>query len=142
MPGGRLLLVDDDNRVRAALASLLGAVPEIEVVGSCATASQARSRIVAARPDLVLLDLRLPTADEGLDLLRALGAERIPAVAMSISGGLRGAALAAGAVAFLEKEGSPEVLITVLLKALRCVRPPSKDPAVQRPRRAMTRPVK
>jgi DNA-binding NarL/FixJ family response regulator len=127
VPGSRLLLVDDDNRVRAALAALLGVVPEIEVAGSCATAAEARSRVVAARPDLVLLDLRPPTADEGLGLLRALRAERIPVVAMSISGALRGAALSAGAVAFLEKEGSPEALITVLLRAVQRVTPPAVD---------------
>jgi DNA-binding NarL/FixJ family response regulator len=125
LPGNRLLLVDDDNRVRAALVALLASVREIEVVGSCADAAEARSLVAVVQPDLVLLDVLLPTAREGLELLRALRAEGIPAVAMSISGGLRDAALSAGAVAFLEKEGSPEALIAVLLEAVRCGNPPT-----------------
>jgi CheY-like chemotaxis protein len=85
--------------------------------------------VAVTRPDLVLLDVALPTAREGFELLRALRADAIPAVAMSISGGLRNGALAAGAVAFLEKDGAPEALITALLKVVQCGNPPTSNSA-------------
>ncbi|MCW2641270.1 MAG: hypothetical protein JWP76_3576, partial [Dactylosporangium sp.] len=49
-PCGRLLLVDNDNRVRAALVALLSALPGLEVVGNCGTALDALSQAAVARP--------------------------------------------------------------------------------------------
>ncbi|MGC9665068.1 response regulator [Planosporangium sp. 12N6] len=117
VPRSRLLLVDHDVRVRAALTALLSAVPEFEVVGSCGNATDAWSAVASTRPHLVLLDLLLPMARDGLALVARLRGAGIPVVAMSIRGGLRAGALARGAVAFLEKDGSADALVAALLAA-------------------------
>ncbi|MBG6108239.1 response regulator transcription factor [Frigoribacterium sp. CG_9.8] len=65
----RVFLVDDHEIVRRGIAELLGAEPDIEVIGEASTAAQARSRIAATRPDVVLLDVRLPDGS-GIDVCR------------------------------------------------------------------------
>lgn len=65
----RVFLVDDHEIVRRGIAGLLGAEPDIEVVGEAATASQALARIAATRPDVALLDVRLPDGS-GIDVCR------------------------------------------------------------------------
>ena len=57
----RVFLVDDHEIVRRGIAGLLTLERDIEVVGEAATAAQARGRIAATRPDVALLDVRLPT---------------------------------------------------------------------------------
>ncbi len=56
----RLLLVDDSEVVRAGLKALLGAEPSIEIVGEAGTVAQALSAAMRLRPEVVLLDIRLP----------------------------------------------------------------------------------
>lgn len=65
----RVFLVDDHEIVRRGIADLLNAESDIVVVGEAATAAQARSRIAATRPDLALLDVRLPDGS-GIDVCR------------------------------------------------------------------------
>jgi DNA-binding NarL/FixJ family response regulator len=64
-----VFLVDDHELVRRGIAGLLEAEPDIEVVGEASTASQARARILATRPDVALLDVRLPDGS-GIDVCR------------------------------------------------------------------------
>ncbi|WP_214406941.1 response regulator [Pseudonocardia lacus] len=59
----RVMLVDDHPVVREGLRSLLDAEPDIEVVGECGDATAAAATAVATRPDLVLMDLRMPGRD-------------------------------------------------------------------------------
>lgn len=75
----RTLVVDDEPIARARVLALLGEEPDIEVVGECATGTQAVSDIAEKAPDLVFLDIQMPEMD-GLEVARALGPERIPAV--------------------------------------------------------------
>ncbi|MEW6160065.1 MAG: response regulator transcription factor, partial [Verrucomicrobiota bacterium] len=56
----RLLLVDDHEVVRIGLRTLLERFPEIEVVGEAGTVATAISETARLRPDVVLLDIRLP----------------------------------------------------------------------------------
>lgn len=67
----RVFLVDDHEVVRRGVADLLTAEPDIDVVGEAATAREARARVAATRPDVAVLDVRLPDGS-GIDLCRDL----------------------------------------------------------------------
>jgi two-component system, NarL family, response regulator DevR len=65
----RIFLLDDHEIVRRGLADLLSAENDMEVVGEAGTAAEALRRIPAARPDVALLDGRLPDGS-GIDVCR------------------------------------------------------------------------
>ncbi|WP_309103840.1 response regulator transcription factor [Microbacterium sp.] len=65
----RTFLVDDHELVRRGIAELLSTQPDMEVVGEASTAAQARARIFATTPDVVILDVRLPDGN-GIDVCR------------------------------------------------------------------------
>jgi two-component system response regulator DevR len=67
----RVFLVDDHEVVRRGLIDLLGADPELEVVGEAGSVAEATARIPAARPDVAVLDVRLPDGN-GIELCRDL----------------------------------------------------------------------
>jgi DNA-binding NarL/FixJ family response regulator len=73
----RVFLVDDHEVVRRGLVEMLGHEGDIEVVGEAATAAQAVARIRAVRPDVVVLDVRLPDGD-GPSVCRELRAALAP----------------------------------------------------------------
>jgi two-component system response regulator DevR len=66
-----VFLVDDHELARRGIAGLLEAEPDIEVIGEAGTAAQARSRIFATRPDVAVLDVRLPDGS-GVDVCREI----------------------------------------------------------------------
>jgi DNA-binding NarL/FixJ family response regulator len=67
----RVFLLDDHEVVRAGVAALLSAEDDIEIVGEAGTAEHALARIPAARPDVAVLDVRLPDGD-GVSVCREL----------------------------------------------------------------------
>ncbi|MFD9560821.1 response regulator [Streptomyces sp. NPDC059994] len=67
----RVFLLDDHEVVRRGLRDLLDAEPGIEVVGEASTAEQAMARGPALRPDVAVLDVRLPDGD-GITVCREL----------------------------------------------------------------------
>jgi DNA-binding NarL/FixJ family response regulator len=67
----QVFVVEDSIPVRERLVAMLEALPDIEVVGHAADADSAIQSILAAQPDLVLLDISL-AAGSGFDVLRAL----------------------------------------------------------------------
>ncbi len=58
-----VFLLDDHEIVRMGVRELLEAEPDIKVVGEAGTASSALARIPALRPDVAVLDVRLPDGD-------------------------------------------------------------------------------
>ncbi|MEU5302691.1 response regulator [Streptomyces noursei] len=78
----RVFLVDDHEVVRRGVQDLLDTEPDIEVVGDAGTAGQALARGPALRPDVAVLDVRLPDGD-GVTVCRELRS-RMPHVACLI----------------------------------------------------------
>jgi len=72
----RVLLADDQRVVRDGLVLLLGLLPQVEVVGTAADGEEAVARATALRPDVVLMDLRMPRCD-GVQATRRLR-EQVP----------------------------------------------------------------
>lgn len=65
----RVFLLDDHEIVRRGIADLLAATDDLEVVGEASTAEEARNRVPATRPDVAVLDARLPDGS-GIDVCR------------------------------------------------------------------------
>ncbi|GAB1819823.1 response regulator [Herbidospora sp. RD11066] len=111
----RVLLADDEALMRAGLAAILGTAGDIEVVAEAGDGRQAVDLALRHRPDLCLLDIRMPV----LDGLRAAAELRrvLPEVAVvmlttfSEDEHVTGA-LANGASGFLLKSGDPRELIS------------------------------
>ena len=70
----QVFLVEDSALVRQRLEAMLQAIPNTTIVGTAAGAQDAVSRILATRPDLVVLDVQLGEGS-GFDVLRALHAQ-------------------------------------------------------------------
>jgi DNA-binding NarL/FixJ family response regulator len=71
----RVFLLDDHEIVRRGVRELLEAEDDIEVVGEAGTAAEALARVPASRPDVAVLDVRLPDGD-GVSVCRELRSER------------------------------------------------------------------
>jgi two-component system response regulator DevR len=67
----RIFLLDDHEVVRRGIAELLGAVPGFEIVGEAGTVEQALARVLAVKPDVAVLDARLPDGS-GIDVCREI----------------------------------------------------------------------
>ncbi|MDT3396438.1 response regulator transcription factor [Streptomyces sp. B1866] len=113
----RLLLVDDDPLVRAGLRLMLGGSPDIEVVGEAADGAEATRLADLHAPDVVLMDLRMPTVD-GLAATEALRRRRRPPQVIVLTTFnaeehvLR--ALRAGAAGFLLKDTPPAEIVAAV----------------------------
>jgi DNA-binding NarL/FixJ family response regulator len=107
-------LVDDQNLVRQGIRSLLELSPEIRVVAECVDGTQALETIPKIRPDVVLLDMRMP-GKSGLDVLNTFAAkgEVPPTIILTTfdDDQLVLAGLKAGARGYLLKDVSLEQLV-------------------------------
>jgi DNA-binding NarL/FixJ family response regulator len=74
-PRPRILVVDADERVRESLAGLLAIGDQVEVVGSAGDAVGALALIPTARPDLIVVDPRLPEVERGVAFIDAIRRE-------------------------------------------------------------------
>ncbi len=69
----RVLLADDEGLVRSGFRLLLDVEDDIEVVGEATDGAEAVEQARATRPDVVLMDIRMPKVD-GIEATRAIGA--------------------------------------------------------------------
>jgi DNA-binding NarL/FixJ family response regulator len=115
----RLLIVDDQAMVRQGFGALLDAQEDMAVVGSAADGSEVVDLVKRTRPDVVLMDIRMPLVN-GLDATRAVFAmpgEVHPRVIMLTTFDADEyvfAALQAGASGFLLKDATAEDLATAV----------------------------
>jgi DNA-binding NarL/FixJ family response regulator len=125
----RVLLADDQAKVRSALRLVVGQQPGIIVQGEAVDTTGLLDWLKAAAPDLVLLDWELPGPDRE-DLLPRLRAvcPGLKVIAMSGRPEARESALEAGAEAFVSKGDPPETLLAALE---RCRETPSPTQSVQ-----------
>ena len=113
----RLVVADDQAMVRAGFRSLLNDEPDLEVVGEAADGEQAVAAVRRFRPDVALMDIRMPNVD-GLEATRRIVADGLATRILILTTfdldeyvykGLR-----AGASGFLLKDASPEQLIAAI----------------------------
>jgi len=114
----RVLLVDDQALVRAGFRMILDAEPEMEVVGEAADGREAIDQVRALRPEIVLMDIRMPELD-GLEATRRIlaGGDEAPKILMLTTFDLDEyvyEALRAGASGFLLKDTPPEQLVSAI----------------------------
>ena len=114
----RVVLVDDQTLVRSGFRMILKAEPGIEVVGEAADGREAIAAVRELRPDLVLMDIRMPNLD-GLEATRRTLAEPNPPRVLVLTtfdlDEYVFAALRAGASGFLLKD-APEQQLTAAIR--------------------------
>ncbi|MFJ3583381.1 response regulator [Streptomyces sp. NPDC090127] len=112
----RVLLADDQSLVRAGFRALLDAQPDIEVVGEAADGEEAAAKAGELRPDVVLMDIRMPLLD-GLAATRritgdpGLGAVKVVMLTTFELDEYVFEAIRSGASGFLVKDTEPEELV-------------------------------
>src|SRR5690606_12721763 len=157
----RVLLADDQALVRAGFRALLDSAPDISVVAEAATGAEAVRLAVAERPDIALLDIRMPELDGLAAAERILADPRLSSTRVVILTTFDldeyiFEALRLGASGFLVKDTEPEDLINGVRVVARgeallspsvtrrviaeyAGRPPRPGPAAARPDRPGTR---
>src|SRR5690606_32379109 len=132
-PPIRVLLVDDDPLLRAGLTMMLGGAEDLVVVGEAGDGAQVPAMVAEHRPDVVLMDIRMPTLD-GLSATETLRArpDAPDVVVLTTSDAdehvLR--ALRAGAAGFLLKDTPPAEIVEAVRRVARGE--PVLSPAVTR----------
>ncbi|GII78730.1 DNA-binding response regulator [Sphaerisporangium rufum] len=113
----RVLLADDDPMVRRHLRAILGSGPGIEVAGEARDGAEAVEEVLRHRPDVVLMDLRMPGVD-GITATREIMALAGPPAVIALttfdSGEHVLGALEAGAAGFLVKTTPAEDLLDLV----------------------------
>ncbi len=110
----RVVIVDDDALVRAGLLMILGGASDIEVVAEAADGRDGLQVVRAHRPDVVLMDIRMPHLD-GLDATEAIGSWSDPPKVIVLTtfdtDDFIARALGAGASGFLLKDTPPAAIV-------------------------------
>ena len=113
----RVLIVDDDALVRAGLSMMLGGAEGIDVVGEAADGSEVLGAIDRHRPDVILLDLRMPRVD-GLGAMALVRSQPAPPAILVLTTFDADdhvlQALRAGAAGFLVKDTPPAEIVRAI----------------------------
>ena len=108
-----VLIVDDEPLIRSGIRAILGSDPDMSVVGEASDGREAVSGVLRLRPQVVLLDIRMPNLD-GLDaipeILRARPETKIVMLTTFGEDAYIASALERGAVGFLLKASDPREL--------------------------------
>ncbi len=132
----RVIIADDHPIVLDGLAQLFSAERDLELVQRCTNGNEALAAVRRERPDVLVLDVRMP-GRSGLEVLRSLAEEKSPTRVVLFSGQMNEAevvaALRLGAAGIVLKESAPR-------KLLQCIRTvvagePWIDPAAAHPSR-------
>jgi DNA-binding NarL/FixJ family response regulator len=118
----RVLVADDESMIRAGLRMVLEAEEDIEVVGDASSGETAVRAVAALRPDVVLMDVRMPGMDGITATRRILAADpgvRVVVLTTFNEDGYIREALRAGASGFLLKVAPPERLVEAIRAAAR-----------------------
>ncbi|WP_093170351.1 response regulator [Sinosporangium album] len=128
-----VLIVDDDALVRAGLSMILAGAEEIRVAGEAADGEEVPALVARHRPDVVLMDIRMPKVDglTATERLRAVaGAPEVVVLTTFHADAQVLRALRAGAAGFLLKDTPPAELVAAIRKV--AAGEPILSPAVTR----------
>jgi DNA-binding NarL/FixJ family response regulator len=116
----RILVADDQPLVRQGLRSILDREPDLEVVAEASNGDHAVAEVARSRPDVVLMDIRMPGSD-GLEATRRIvarpGSPKVVILTTFELDEYIYAGLKAGACGFLLKDTEPEVLVQAVRDA-------------------------
>ena len=114
----RVVVVDADHRVRASLAGLLDLGEHLEVVGQAGDVGAALAICQTTRPEVVVVDPRLPDVDGGLALITVLR-RRVPGIRVLVigwAGSLEHRLLSSEADALVPKSLAPQELVERIIE--------------------------
>jgi DNA-binding NarL/FixJ family response regulator len=113
----RVVLVDDQSLFRAGIRMLVASQPDLEVVGEAGNGQEALEIVRTSRPDVVLMDIRMPVMDGLTATAEILSRPAPPRIVMLTTFDLDEAAARAirqGASGFLLKDADPEFLLAAI----------------------------
>ncbi len=118
-----VLIADADRRVRQALRALLETDATLTIVGETGSARELVIRARALEPRVVVLDLLLPDAKDGIDAIRLLAESGCRSIiVLSAAAQWRKTALEAGATVFLDKGMNADLILTTVSDAASSMR--------------------
>ena len=117
----RVLIADDQTLFRTGLARLLDEDPRVEVVGQAVDGADAVERAVGLKPDVILMDLKMPNVD-GVEATRRIVAEH-PEIKVLILSTFDAdsyvlQALRAGASGYVLKDSQPDAIVSSILAVI------------------------
>jgi DNA-binding NarL/FixJ family response regulator len=125
----RVLIADDRPTTRQGLRALLALLPQVEVIGEAANGRESVDLVAECRPDVVLMDMQMPEMD-GVEATRRIKEQwpTVRVIVLTMHARYRAEALAAGADAFLLKDGTADTLAGAILAQVHGPSGPSETP--------------
>lgn len=119
-----VIVVDADERTRASLVGLLAIRGRARVVGDAGTGTEAIALVKQSRPDVVVIDPRLPDLDAGLAVIRTIRSldPDVRLLAMGPPGAIEAAVGSAGADGFVRKTFRPDELADAVVRCTSVIR--------------------